>query len=149
MHPHKPGIYQRIMSFLQLFLVIITIGLSVAVILFHSCIIFSTPSSIVYISNLPAFSSSCLAIASFLLHFVLAARTPLAEVTNHDSGSLPYKQYIMFGLVVITTIPNALACAALFHRRHDLDHDRLVNAVKSVCLVHMFLVEVCHSIHCE
>ncbi|KAI0003018.1 hypothetical protein BJV74DRAFT_566252 [Russula compacta] len=72
---------------------------------------------------------------------VLAARTPPAEVTNHDSGSLPYKQYIMFGLVVVTTIPNALACAALFRRRRDLDHDRLVNAVESVCLVHMFLVE--------
>jgi len=132
----------RITSFLQLFFVIVAIGLSGAVILFHSWTVFSTPFSIVFISNLPAVSSSCLAIASFLLHLVLAARTPLPKVTNQDSRFLPYKQYFMFGLVVLTTIPNALSCAALFRRR-DLDQNRLVNVVKLVCLLNGFLVEVC------
>jgi hypothetical protein len=112
------------------------------VILFHSRTVFSTPSSIVYISNLPALSSSCLAIASFLLHLILAARTPPPKVTNQDSRFLPYKQYFMFGLVFLTTIPNALSCVALLHRR-DMDHNRLSNVVKSVCLLHGFLVEVC------
>ncbi|KAF8907001.1 hypothetical protein CPB84DRAFT_1844124 [Gymnopilus junonius] len=127
-------------SLLQLFLVIVAIGLSGAVIVFHTSTVFSTPSSIVYISNLPALSSSCLAVASFLLHLVLAARTPPPKVTNEDSRFLPYKQYIMFGLVALTTIPNALSCAALFHRR-DADHNRLVNVVRLVCLLHGFLVE--------
>jgi hypothetical protein len=111
------------------------------VILFHSRTVFSTPSSIVYISNLPALSSSCLAIASFLLHLILAARTPPPKVTNQDSRFLPYKQYFMFGLVFLTTIPNALSCVALLHRR-DMDHNRLSNVVKSVCLLHGFLVEM-------
>lgn len=137
---------QRITTLLQLFLVIIAIGLSVAVILIHSCTIFSTPSSILYISNRPALYSSCLAIASFLLHFVLAARTPPPEVTNQEPRFLPYKQYVMFGLVVVTTIPNALACVALFLRRRDLDHKRLVNVVESVRSVHGFLFEVCGHI---
>ena len=139
---------QQITSLIQISLVIIAIGLPVAVILLHSCTVFSTPSSIVYISNPPALSSSCLAIASFLLHLVLAVRTPPPEVTNQDSRFLPYKQYVMFGLIVVTTIPNALACAALFLRRRDQDHNRLANVVKSVCLVHGFLVEVCWSHLC-
>jgi len=112
------------------------------VILFHFWTVFSTPSSIVYISNLPALSSSCLAIASFLLHLILAAITPPPKVTNQDLKFLSYKQYFMFGLVVLTTIPNALLCAALFCCR-DLDHNRLVNIIKLVCLLHGFLVEVC------
>lgn len=48
----------------------------------------------------------------------------------------------MFGLLVLTTIPNALSCAALFRHR-DLEYNRrLANVVKSVCLLHGFLVEV-------
>jgi len=136
----KFGIH-RITSLLQLFLVIIAIGLSGATILFHSWTVFSTPSNIVYISNLPAVSSSCLAIASFLLHLVLATRTPPPKVTNRDSRFLLYKQHFLFGLLVLTTIPNALLCKALFRHR-DLEHNRLANVVKLVCLLHGFLVEV-------
>jgi len=131
----------RIASLIQIVLVIVAVGLSGAVILFHSWTVFSTPSSIVYISNLPALSSSCLAIASFLLHLILAVKTPPPKVTNRDSRFLPNKQYVMFGLVVLATIPNALSCATLFIRR-DLEHIRLANVVKVVCLLHGFLIEV-------
>ncbi|KAG1884911.1 hypothetical protein F4604DRAFT_1676345 [Suillus subluteus] len=128
------------MSLLQIFLVIIAITLSGAVLLFDSWAAFSTPSSIFYITNLPALSSSCIAIASFLLHLVLAVRTPPPKLTNQDSRFLPYKQYFMFGLTALTTIPNALACVTLFRCR-DLDQNLLTNVVKSVCLLHGFLVE--------
>ncbi|THH17295.1 hypothetical protein EW146_g3485 [Bondarzewia mesenterica] len=139
MHLSKFGI-SCAMSLLQIFLVIIAIELSRAVILFHSWTIFSTPSSIIYIFNLPGLSSSCLAITSFLLHLVLAVRTPPPKLTNQDLRFLPYKQYFMFSLIVLTTIPNALSCAALFYHR-DLDHNHLANIFKLVCLLHGFLIE--------
>jgi len=63
-------------------------------------------------------------------------------VTNQDSRFLPYKQYFLFfGLLVLTTIPNALLCNALFRHR-DLKHNRLANVVKLVCLLRGFLVEM-------
>ena len=130
-----------ISSLFHLFLFAITIGLSGAVIIFHSWTAFSTPSSTVYIANLAALSSLCLAVASFLLHIVLAVRTLPPSVTNRDSRSIPYKQYLMFGLVVVAAIPNALSTAALFRHR-DLEHSYLANVVKLVCLLHGFLVEV-------
>lgn len=141
----KLGIHLILPSLIQsfqLFLVVISRGLSVAVILFHSLKLFTSPSSFVFIPNQPAVSSLCIALSSVLLHLILALRTSPPRVTVEGSRFLPpYKQYCMFVLFGLTCIPYGVACHALF-RYPGLDDKRHEHIINTVVLLHALLVEV-------
>ena len=74
---------------------------------------------------------------------LMSSRSPLIRVPSTLDSAVPASQieFVTGHVVVVAAIPNALSAAALFRRR-DLEHSRLPNVVKLVCLLQGFVVEV-------
>ncbi|KAG8977094.1 hypothetical protein FRB90_008937, partial [Tulasnella sp. 427] len=126
-------------SLLLFFLLFVSFGLCLVVILIHSLTVFS------FIPNPTTVSSSCIAIANFLAYLVVAIKFPSTsdgeEQAAHAQKSSMYRQYWIFVLHGITALVNAGFCAAQFVVSRPEQVELFVNVVGLACIVQGWLVE--------